>query len=282
MHNLLRNPLFKGVVVWEGKTYPGKHEGIVSPDLWDRVQGLMDGSRRGNKVKGGRGHPFLGLLRCGHCGCAITAEGHKGRYVYYHCTGARGRCPGPWAKQEDLERQFGEYLRRLRFDADVLDLVREALRESHSEEMAFRREALAKLRGQEDRLRARASLLYDDRLEGRLGTEEYDRRSAEGRAELERVGREIARLDAAQEDYLAEGSLLLDLASRAYDLFMAQPASEKRRMVNLVLSNCTWKDGTLRADYRQPFDLLAVAAAEGEGAALAGGATGAERPGWYP
>lgn len=52
--------------------------------------------------------------------------------------------------------------------------------------------------------------------------------------------------------------------------------------MNLVLSNCTWKDGVLSAEYRQPFDLLAVAAAEGEGAGLAEGASGASRPGWYP
>ena len=141
---------------------------------------------------------------------------------------------------------------------------------------------MERLQAQEGRLRARENLLYDDRLAGRLDTAEYDRRAAETRNELERVRREMVRLDAAAEDYLAEGSLLLDLASRAHDLFLAQPASEKRRMVNLVLSNCVWKDGVLSAEYRQPFDLLAVAAAEGEGATLAVGASGASRPGWYP
>ena len=111
---------------------------------------------------------------------------------------------------------------------------------------------------------------------------DYDRRREETRTELEGVRREVARLDAAERDYLDEGSLLLELASRAHDLYLSQPASEKRRLVNLVLSNCVWKDGALSAEYRQPFDLLAVATAEGEGVASAGGATGASRHGWYP
>jgi hypothetical protein len=34
--------------------------------------------------------------------------------------------------------------------------------------------------------------------------------------------------------------------------------SEKRRLLNFVLSNSSWKDGRLIPGYRKPFDLLAV------------------------
>jgi hypothetical protein len=36
-----------------------------------------------------------------------------------------------------------------------------------------------------------------------------------------------------------------------------QPAREKRRLLNFVLSNCSWEDGEVVATFRQPFDLLA-------------------------
>ena len=32
---------------------------------------------------------------------------------------------------------------------------------------------------------------------------------------------------------------------------------EKRRLLNFVLSNCSWEDGEIVATFRQPFDLLA-------------------------
>ena len=35
---------------------------------------------------------FGGLLVCGTCGCLVTAERKKGRYVYYHCTKSRTAC----------------------------------------------------------------------------------------------------------------------------------------------------------------------------------------------
>jgi hypothetical protein len=41
-------------------------------------------------------------------------------------------------------------------------------------------------------------------------------------------------------------------------LFKKQNPTEKRRLLDFVCSNSTWKHGTLTATFRQPFDLLAV------------------------
>jgi site-specific DNA recombinase len=54
-----------------------------------------------------------------------------------------------------------------------------------------------------------------------------------------------------------EGVLLLELARNAQRLFAKQEPREKRRLLNFVLSNCTWEDGEVVATFRQPFDLLA-------------------------
>jgi site-specific DNA recombinase len=42
-------------------------------------------------------------------------------------------------------------------------------------------------------------------------------------------------------------------------LFAKQEPREKRRLLNFVLSNCTWEDGEVVATFRQPFDMLAEA-----------------------
>ena len=54
-----------------------------------------------------------------------------------------------------------------------------------------------------------------------------------------------------------EGVRILELARNAQALFERQPAREKRRLLNFILSNCTWEDGEVVAIFRQPFDLLA-------------------------
>jgi hypothetical protein len=58
-----------------------------------------------------------------------------------------------------------------------------------------------------------------------------------------------------------EGVQILELARNAQRLFERQEPRQKRRLLNFVLSNCTWEDGEVVATFRQPFDLLAETAA---------------------
>ena len=69
--------------------------------------------------------------------------------------------------------------------------------------------------------------------------------------------REIDRHEAAEQSYMEEGVQILELARNAQKLFERQQPREKRRLLNFVLSNCSWKDGNVIATFRQPFDLLA-------------------------
>ncbi|MDA7975343.1 MAG: hypothetical protein MPJ27_04210 [Pirellulales bacterium] len=62
--------------------------------------------------------------------------------------------------------------------------------------------------------------------------------------------------------YLQEGVAILELANRAAELFEKQSGSEKRRLLDFVLSNSTWGDGQLTVEFRQTFDLIALGTTE--------------------
>ncbi|HVT28216.1 MAG TPA: hypothetical protein VHE81_09390 [Lacipirellulaceae bacterium] len=40
-------------------------------------------------------------------------------------------------------------------------------------------------------------------------------------------------------------------------MFAAQPAKEKRSLLNFLLSNSTWAAGKLTVEFKEPFDILA-------------------------
>ena len=48
VHAILRNRLYAGVFDWNGRSYAGTHQPLVSSELWERVQGVLDG-RQANK-----------------------------------------------------------------------------------------------------------------------------------------------------------------------------------------------------------------------------------------
>ena len=109
----MTNPIYYGDFTWTGKHYHGVHEPLITQDLFDRIQAVL--TEKGQRRTGQQKHAwaFQELISCGHCGCAFVAEIKKQRYVYYHCTGNKGRCPEKYVREEDIATQFGEALRAI-------------------------------------------------------------------------------------------------------------------------------------------------------------------------
>ena len=225
------------------------------------MQGVLDSrhAKKNRRVK--HDFAFSGLITCGHCGCSIVGEIKKQRYVYYHCTRFKGRCDEPYVREEVIEQQFTDLLGRLKFDVEVMEWVREALDASHADERREHEESIKRLRGEYDRLQNRMHAMYVDKLDGKVDGVFFERMSGEWREEQDRCQREIERHQTADRSYLEEGVRILELARNAQRLFEKQEPREKRRLLNFLVSNCSWKGGELTADLRQPFDLLAKSTA---------------------
>ena len=80
---------------------------------------------------------FSGLITCGHCGCALSAIIKKEKFIYYKCTGFKGDCGERYVREEVLSAQFLAALRRISFDAETLQLMRDSLRSSFDDEQAY-------------------------------------------------------------------------------------------------------------------------------------------------
>ncbi len=257
VHKILKNPVYYGDFCWAGKKYRGIHEPLVSRELFDRIQEVM--GEKGRHKTGQQKHSwaFQGLLSCGHCGCAMVAEIKKKQYVYYHCTGNKGKCPGKWAREEEVARQFAQVISAIKMDNEVMGWIIAALKESHADTKQYHADRMATLLAQYEKLERRLDAMYEDKLDGRIDQNFYDRKSSAWKNEQDDILQKIEKLQTANRSYLDEGVKLLELAQRAVILYENQTEQEKRRIINFVCSNSSWKDGRLYANYRQPFDILA-------------------------
>ncbi len=116
VHSILRNSLDVGEFEWNGRLCLGKHEPLITRDLWQRVQGVLDCRHAKKHRRAKHNFAFSGLITCDHCGCSMVGEIKKQRYVYYHCTGYKGRCEEPYVREETIETKFAKLLGRLTFD----------------------------------------------------------------------------------------------------------------------------------------------------------------------
>ena len=222
IHRILRNPIYAGEFLWKGKRYKGHHEPIISMALFEQVQEVFEEANRPKYTK--RRHAFAGLVNCGRCGCAMTAEMKKGRYVYYHCTGGRGACGNTYVREEELSRLFADVVKRVQVPIDVADWIAEALRESQDDKERFHRTAVMQLQQQYLAVQAKLDRAYDDRLAGRITDELWLRKSADWEAELGSIRRESARHERASSEYAAA---VIELAKNAHNLFIRQDPREQ-------------------------------------------------------
>lgn len=91
--HMLQNAVYCGLLPWCDEGSIGTHKPLVTTEQFDTVQRIMHGRNKNNSGFGVKDFAYRGLFTCGTCGCMLTAEIKKGKYVYYRCTGNRGSCP---------------------------------------------------------------------------------------------------------------------------------------------------------------------------------------------
>jgi len=222
------------------------------------VQDVLHGRNRGKLKK--NGFAFSGLLQCAYDNCAVTAEIKKGKYIYYHCTGYRGKCDLPYFREEEIGERLGTLLKNIQVPDDVLTQLRNSLLGDKDREQEACRQKIDRLQQRLTMLRRRLDQAYIDKLDGHITDEFWDAKSAEWHEEERRLLAAIADLDQAKPSRLLDGVRILELANKAYSLYFRQNSSEKAKLLKIVLSNCAIDAARAYPTYRKPFDLIFQAA----------------------
>ena len=113
---LLKNPIYTGLMLYNGEIHEGKHEPIISKKLFDSVQEVM---MRKSKPKSRGLKPYLyrGFFRCGECGCFITTETQKG-HNYLRCTKRKNPCSQKYTREEIITSEIQKEIKKVSLPDD--------------------------------------------------------------------------------------------------------------------------------------------------------------------
>jgi DNA invertase Pin-like site-specific DNA recombinase len=123
---LLQNHFYYGVFEYpknSGNWYTGKHESLITKELFDTVQLQIKGNVL--KTRQEKEFAFTRLMTCGLCGSGICADekfktqqnGNVHRYVYYGCTKVRDRnCKCGYIEEKELLKQFEDIVGKIDLD----------------------------------------------------------------------------------------------------------------------------------------------------------------------
>ena len=180
------------------------------------------------------------------------------KYTYYHCTGYRGKCGERYTREARLEESLCAALKEIVVPPAVVKWLQDAVSSSDLTEHAAREREVKRLQQQQRGHDATLETLYSDRLGGIITVEQYQRRSQDIRGKADGLARRIEELRNSAPAPVQDAINLMDLTSRAADLFAVQPVHEKQAFLRLVLKSASWIGGELRTEFESPFENLRV------------------------
>jgi site-specific DNA recombinase len=273
LHTTLTDPYYAGFVSYEDELVPGRHDAIVSQELFDRVQDVISArSQRGQRDRIIY-HYLKGMLFCQRCHAAgrtsrlvySESRGRNGtRYGYFKCLGRQaGVCDLPHLPVAQVEQAVERAYAQLELPTALTDAIQLALRETMHERQAATeqvhsqlRKQLRKLAIQEERLidLAADGTLPQDKIRVRLNKILMERRAAEER--LTQTDRKLA----AGAELL---SASLQLLHNIDVLYCGAPDTVRRSLNETFFQRFFIDEHGLVAQsvYQVPFDDIVSAAA---------------------
>ena len=262
IQRMLTNPFYTGRINWKDLSVQGKHEPLVSQQLFQRVAEVLRKRVRDPGAKGSvRGFPLRGIAICASCRGHMTAGWHKRRFGYYRCSRrsynrtlcpARGYCPS-----KTVEAQVEAVCRSLRLDRNTMTALGEAAEDLIRRRAVKSAHALASFRTRRSKLAERELTLTEQYIAGTIASEPYKAAAMKVRDELARVEAEGQR---ATLDPEALRASIANTLSRITSLWQVHEELDQPRQTqflrsvfeNVVLA----EDGMVGFTLRAPLDAV--------------------------
>ena len=140
-------------------------------------------------------------------------------------------------------------------DKKVKELVQD-LKQATKSENRFFTNTLQELRNEYDKIENRKSKLQDDKYDGSITNDFYDKKFKEYTEKQAKLMTEISKHDKANNQYYITANTILNLAKRAREIFENSEVPEQRQFLNYLLQNCQLKDKNLIYKLKTPYDTV--------------------------
>ncbi|MBI4128119.1 MAG: recombinase zinc beta ribbon domain-containing protein [Parcubacteria group bacterium] len=235
----------------EKRQYKGSHESMITEEEYWRAQRMM-GRPAPRPQK--RQFSYTGIIRCGECGCMVTAEEKtkkSGRvYIYYRCSRRHKTivCKNPPVPLKELEEQITAQLEKIRIPLRFKDWSLTWLQQTHENEVQDRSVVLATLHKVYEDNQQKLDRLTDMRLKELLTDQEYATKKESLLGEQKNVKEKLADTEQRAMNWLERMEQSFDFAVTAYDKFETGSLAERRDVLTTLGTELTLQNRVLRLE----------------------------------
>ena len=260
LHRIIQNPFHYGVMLRDGKYYQGNHEPIISKQIFDTAQDVLHGKKDSRKTE--RFYPYRSFMTCAECGCVLTGDTKKGKYVYYFCTNGKGNCEQhkKYMASKKADELMANCFDSIYLDEKLIEIAYQASKEKLANKENSNQELADSIDKRLRSVQERKSRLIDMYLDN--GMQKVDYESKTNELQLEILDLENQKLNISKRIGNAESTLELTkevflTASKAKKEFLN--ANNEKRCIALeeLLSNLVVRSEEMASvSFKMPYEIL--------------------------
>jgi site-specific DNA recombinase len=270
-YKMLSEPFYVGSFeypIGSSNFYDSKAQKALEPEEFDAIQVVLGKRDKPRQKK----HflPYTGLMKCGECGCSITAEkkkkvqknGNVHRYVYYRCTKKKGDCGQPCTNVTKLEDQYKDILSRIKVPQAFHEWALEEIKLDQEKEIKDRGQSLERARKGYDDLLEQMDNLVEKYLDGKVPEDYYNRKLAEYDKNKKARKKVLDGIDQRVDERLQEVDEDLGFAVTAKRKFEEGGDPKRREIISYLGSNLILTNHSLDIDLKKPLIMVEKVAEE--------------------
>jgi site-specific DNA recombinase len=249
-----------------GIYYKGKHEPMISKSEFDLIQRML-GTK--NPVKTQQyDFTFKGPIKCGVCGCSITAEhklkrtksGKTHTYIYYHCTGNRVdpttgllcKQKGISIQENNLQEQISEYIKQITLPKEFITWALNIIKEEHQDIIHEQEKKQNELNRQLQRLEDEYNGYMKMRASNEITEDEFKEKRSVFLLKKQTVMDELALWADDKNNWYENLENVFNFSENIHRLFLNGTDLQKKEIVFALGSNLTVIDKKLFISLTKP------------------------------
>ena len=263
VQNILKNTFYIGYFTQKGKVYKHHYPRFIDEELFHIVQNVMEGRKRtpSKLYYGDKQYIFSGLVRCGCCGSLMTCEtkvkDDKHSYNYLKCNKLRSKCSQkPLNEAKILAQLEKELCLPMNISDEMLKNIKSEVKKQLKEERVntatLKRDITIKINQLDEQLKT----LFRGYIQGKCNEKMYNELKTEIEMEKEKLQKDMDRyleIDTETDETLAN---IAEIAANVGKFLKSPIISQKRDILNLILSDCKTEGKNLCFSITKPFDKL--------------------------
>lgn len=246
---ILKNKFYHGIAVPKShEEYPHKYERIITKELFEKCREVRERRSKTPYKLNTKDYVFKAMLRCHNCGCAMSGDIKKGKYVYYTCGNSKGKC----LKRNTISEK--ELIEQVIPSLDILENLDEETRTSIAGRLGqdlnydaeYEDKRRQQIRVEVIKQKEKSGRILDLFIEGRISQEDNDTKRRMCSQEIERLSRELVELESNQKSlYKITLDKITELGRNAKNFFTSSKNPRKNVLLKYLTQNCTVQEKKL-------------------------------------